>query len=187
MIPTIHQCCQTMDKYHMPDHIRSHSMLVAKITRLISTQLLLSGIDISVEKAVSGALMHDIAKFSCIHSHEDHCMKGKEICVNEGFDEISDIVNEHVILRHAVTENDFNEKEIVNYADKRVLHDQIVSLQERMNDIFIRYGPRFLHTDFERLFQKNCDICQYIENKLFEKLDFLPQDVPEQIVNISLF
>jgi HD superfamily phosphodiesterase len=186
MIPTIQQCDQIMDKYHMPDHIRAHSMVVARIAHLIASGLNSAGVDISVEKTVSGAMMHDIAKISCVHSHEDHCLKGKEICDHEGFYEISDIVNEHVILKHIVTEYDFNEKEIVNYSDKRVLHDKVVSIQERMEDIIVRYGSHFKHIDFERLVRKNYDISQLVEKKLFKKLDFLPQDVSECITDIVL-
>jgi len=174
-----------MDKYQMPSHIRAHSMLVARIAMLIASQLDAQGIEISIEKSISGALMHDIAKFSCIHSHENHCEKGKEICENEGFDEISDIVNEHVILKNPIVADKYNEKEIVNYADKRVLHDQIVSLQVRMDDIKKRYLPKCPHIDMI-MFNHHYDICKRVEKKLFAKLDFLPQDVPEYLTNIFL-
>jgi len=185
LIPGIDQCFEMMDKYHMPLHIRKHSMLVARIAMLISSQLDMQGVDISIEKSVSGALMHDIAKYSCIQSHEDHCQKGKVICEKEGFHEIADIVHEHVILRHAIVADDYNEKEIVNYADKRVLHDQIVSLQTRMEDIQVRYLPKCPHVDIT-MFHHHYDICKIVETKLFAKLNFLPQDVPEYLNNIIL-
>jgi len=186
MIPTIHQCYEMMDKYAMPEHIRLHSMVVARIACFLSTGLRKAGVDISIEKTVSGAMLHDIAKISCVHSHEDHCLKGKEICETEGFCEISEIVNEHVMLKHSVNEKDFNEKEIVNYSDKRVLHDNVVSIQERMDDILIRYGPHFTHINFEQLLNKNYAITRLIEKKVFNRLDLLPQDVSESITNISL-
>jgi len=185
LIPSINQCLQMMDKYFMPSHIRDHSMLVARIAMLISSQLDAQGIEISIEKSVSGALMHDIAKFPCIQSHEDHCSKGKEICKNEGFSEIADIVNEHVILRNPIIADQYNEKEIVNYADKRVLHDQVVSLEARMDDIKIRYLPKCPHIDIS-MFNHHHDICKLVENKLFAKLNFLPQDIPEYLTNITL-
>jgi len=169
----------------MPAHIRAHSILVARIAKLISLNLKSLGADISVKLTVSGALMHDIAKFPCIQSHENHCIKGKDICEKEGFHEISDIVNEHVVLQHTVTDNEYNEKEIVNYADKRVLHDRIVSIQERMNDIFVRYMPKCPHID-QVMFDKHCDICHSIEKKIFTRLQFLPQDVPEWVAGILL-
>jgi hypothetical protein len=174
-----------MDKYFMPSHIRAHSLLVARIAMLIASHLDAQGIEISIEKSVSGALMHDIAKFPCIASHEDHCMKGKEICEIEGFHEIADIVNEHVILRNPVVAGEYNEKEIVNYADKRVLHDQVVSLQARMDDIKVRYLPKCPHIDIS-MFNHHFDICNIVEQKLFAKLNFLPQDIPEHLTNIKL-
>jgi putative nucleotidyltransferase with HDIG domain len=172
-----------MDKYDMPVHIRAHSILVARIAMLIASKLDAEGVKISIEKSVSGALMHDIAKFPCIQSHEDHCQKGREICENEGFDEISDIVNEHVVIRNPIVADEYNEIEIVNYADKRVLHDQIVSLQTRMDDIKVRYLPKCPHIDIP-MFNHHYEICKTVENKLFAKLNFLPQDVPEYLTNI---
>ena len=185
MIPGIDRCMQMMDKYLMPSHIRAHSILVARIAMLLASKLDAQGIKISIDKSVSGAMMHDIAKFSCLHSQENHCKKGKEICVQEGFTEIADIVNEHVVLRNPIVENEFNEKEIVNYADKRVLHDQVVSLQTRMDDIKLRYLPKCPHID-EAMFHHHYDICLTVEKKLFAKLNFLPQDLPEHLTNIVL-
>jgi len=185
MIPTTNQCFQMMEKYNMPEHIRAHSTLVARIAVLIATNLKKTGINISIKKTVAGALMHDIAKISCIKTHEDHCLKGKEICENEGFYEISSIVNEHVVLKHTIKEDEYNEKEIVNYSDKRVLHDEVVSINDRLKDIIIRYGKKYPHID-KKMIQKHYQVCELIEYKLFEKLDFLPQDVPEVLKNISL-
>jgi putative nucleotidyltransferase with HDIG domain len=174
-----------MDKYDMPLHIRAHSILVARIAMLIASKLDAEDVNVSIEKSVSGALMHDIAKFSCIQSHEDHCQKGKDICENEGFDEIADIVYEHVVLRNPVVDDEYNEKEIVNYADKRVLHDQVVSLQARMDDIKVRYLPKCPHIDIS-MFNHHHEICKIVEQKLFTKLSFLPQDLPEYLTNIIL-
>jgi len=169
----------------MPLHIRAHSILVARIAMLIASKLDAEDVNVSIEKSVSGALMHDIAKFSCIQSHEDHCQKGKDICENEGFDEIADIVYEHVVLRNPVVDDEYNEKEIVNYADKRVLHDQVVSLQARMDDIKVRYLPKCPHIDIS-MFNHHHEICKIVEQKLFTKLSFLPQDLPEYLTNIIL-
>jgi len=169
----------------MPSHIRDHSILVARIAMLIALRLDAYGVDISIEKAVSGALLHDIAKFSCIQSHENHCHKGMKICENEGFHEISEIVNEHVILKNPILADQYNEKEIVNYADKRVLHDQVVSLQKRMDDIKVRYLPKCPHIDIS-MFNHHYEMCKIVETKLFTRMNFLPQDVPEYLINITL-
>jgi hypothetical protein len=43
-----------MDQYQMLDNIREHSIVVAEIVRAISTGLVHSGVEISVQKAVAG-------------------------------------------------------------------------------------------------------------------------------------
>jgi putative nucleotidyltransferase with HDIG domain len=182
MIPTEEDCYALMDQYQMLDNIREHSILVAKIVKTISQRLVDAGVQISIEKAVAGALLHDIAKTSCLQTDGDHSALGKKICLQHQLDEIADIVGEHVRLRNSPIEAIFSEKEIVYYADKRVLHSSVVSLEERMRDILDRYGR-----DNHRLCQlirENFDICRRVERKLFEKLDLGPDDLEGLIGNL---
>ena len=68
MIPTEKECYHLMDKYQMLDNIREHSMVVAEMVRVISLGLVNTGVHLSVDKAVAGALLHDIAKTLCIQT-----------------------------------------------------------------------------------------------------------------------
>jgi hypothetical protein len=66
------------------------------------------------------------------------------------------------------------EAEILNYADKRVLHDEVVSLDRRRDYILERYGK--LPEDQERirwLWKKTLDL----ENKIFSDLTIVPEDI----------
>ena len=47
---------------------------------------------------------------------------------------------QHVWLNREGDPSSVSEEEVVNYADKRVRHDQIVSLEERFQDLKNRYG-----------------------------------------------
>jgi hypothetical protein len=72
------------------------------------------------------------------------------------------------------------EKEIVYYADKRVNHDKIVSLEERLAYLITQYGK-----GDERLIRRmgrNFDLCKQVENKLFAKLPFTPDQIAERIM-----
>jgi hypothetical protein len=64
----------------------------------------------------------------------------------------------------------FLAKEIVYYADKRVRHDTVVSLDERLAYIMERYG----NNDPERhqRIQENFHRCRILEQYLFAYLDF---------------
>ncbi|MEE9122786.1 MAG: HDIG domain-containing metalloprotein [Syntrophobacteria bacterium] len=180
MIPTEKQCHALMDQYQMLDNIREHSIVVTDIVRTISTGLVHSGVQISVHKAVAGALLHDIAKTQCIQTAGDHATVGREICLQHQFDEIADIVGEHIWLIDYSLDGVYSEKEVVYYADKRVLHTSVVSLEERMHDIMDRYGRN--DSRLSQLVWMNFTICKGVERKLFSQLDFQPEDLARMIL-----
>jgi len=164
-----------MKTYGMLDNIKAHSVVVAKIALLIARGLEKEGLDISVQKATAGALMHDIGKTASLKYGGDHTEIGRQICLRNNFEEIADIVGEHVFLKHYELEGDYSEKEIVYYADKRVNHDMIVSLDERLTYILKRYGNN--KRDLRLRIRKNFELCGKVENKLFTKLDFRPESL----------
>ena len=175
MIPTEQQCFALMDQYQMLDNIREHSIVVAEITRFISSGLVASGVELSLDKAVAGALLHDIGKTQCLQTGGDHAALGRDICLQHQFDEIADIVAEHIWLRDHSPDGVYLEKEIVYYADKRVLHSSVVSLQERIQYIIGTYCREDLR--IRRLVHENFNICEGVEKKLFKKLGLRPQDL----------
>jgi len=63
----------------------------------------------------------------------------------------------------------------VNYADKRVMHDRIVSLEERFSDLKERYGGNLRAMDYLERLQKEI---YRIENKISFILQIDPNDLP---------
>ncbi len=175
MIPSIETCFLLMEKYGMLENIKAHSVVVAKIARLIAKGLEQAGVDISIEKAIAAALMHDIGKTASLKYGGDHTEIGRQICLRNHFEEIADIVREHVIFKDYELDGDYSEKEIVYYADKRVNHDRIVSLDERLAYILERYGNN--QQDLCRRIKKNFKLCAKVEKKLFTKLNFRPESL----------
>jgi len=179
VIPTEKECYALMDQYRMLDNIREHSIVVAEIVRAISHGLVTSGVQLSVDKAVAGALLHDIAKTQCLQTGGDHAALGREICLHHHLNEIADIVAEHIWLSNYSLDGVYSEKEVVYYADKRVLHTSVVSLDERMTDIIDRYGRK--DSRLTQLVRMNFNICQGIERKLFKRLDFGPEQLADMV------
>ena len=163
----------------MPAHIKAHSLVVEKIAGLIGRGLQNAGIDLALEKITAGALLHDIAKGLCFDSAEDHAHKGAEICRINHFEEICIIVDKHISLYDHDLNGATSEVEIVYYADKRVNHDIIVSLEERMNYLFERYAKK--NPELEELIKANFKLCRDVENKLFAFLPFNPEEVALQL------
>ena len=181
MIPTVNTCVELMEKYDMLINIRLHSIVVAKVSHLIANSLRQGGIDISVETVVAGALLHDIGKTISLDTSNDHAKIGSEICRENNFHELTEIVAEHVVLKDYSIDGDYSEKEIVYYSDKRVNHDQIVSLDEREDYILERYGRNT--EELRSRIKANFLLCRKVENKLFKKLDFNAEALPRLALN----
>ncbi|MFH1350520.1 MAG: HD domain-containing protein [Pseudomonadota bacterium] len=169
-----------MERYKMLDNIRAHSIIVEKVARTIADGLMGTGTSISLKKVTAGALMHDIGKTLCLNSNEDHAAKGREICIENHLGEIAEIVGQHIRLKdNTITDDGIDEREIVYYADKRVNHDRVVSLEERVEYLINRYGRK--KEQFCQLIRENFVIYKRVEGKIFAHLNFRPEDLEEMI------
>ena len=179
-IPGVSHCLELMEQHDMLPNIKDHSIVVARVAELITNGLIVSGHDLSLEKVIAGALLHDIGKTACLDNDDDHAARGFEICLAHNLESLADIVAEHVILKNYAPENGFAEKEIVYYADKRVNHDQVVSLEERLTYILERYG---MNNEIRcRAIRKNYARCQELEKRMFSFLTFEPADISDLLI-----
>jgi putative nucleotidyltransferase with HDIG domain len=179
MVPPVETCLSLMSEAGMPEHIRRHSIMVEQAAAVIARGHIGRDILLSLERVRAGALLHDIAKAECLASGGDHASRGREICVAWGFVEIAEIVGEHVRLRGFQADGEILEKEIVYYADKRVNHDRIVSLEERLEKLIDRYGKG--EKELERRMEQNFELCRRVERKLFQRLEFTPDSLPRLV------
>lgn len=181
-IPGIPTCIALMDQYAMLPNIRSHSLLVARIAEVLSLQLNKKvAKDHAPDHAlcINGALLHDIAKTPCLKEGCDHAAKGAEICQRHGYPEIAHIVAGHIILQDfspkRYQQGHFLAQEIVYYADKRVRHDAIVNLAERLEYIIENYGKNDEH--IQGRIRDNFKQCEQLEGYLFDILDCTPDQL----------
>jgi putative nucleotidyltransferase with HDIG domain len=179
-IPNVKECLDLMEQYHMLPNIKEHSIVVTRVAEIITSSLITVGHKLSLDKVIAGALLHDIGKTACLDNEDDHAAKGIEICRAHKLEPIADIVEEHVILRNYSPGNNFAEKEIVYYADKRVNHDQVVSLEERLVYILERYGLD--NVVRRQAIKRNYALCQELEKKIFSLLPFEPFNIQELLV-----
>lgn len=166
-------------------NIREHSLMVGRVAGLIARGVAQAGWAVSPELVVSGALLHDIAKTASLGKDLRHDQLGREICLAHGFHELADIVAEHVVLKGGVPQPCCTEKEIVYYADKRVLHDAVVDLEARLDYIIERYGngDEALHARIRGNFIQ----AHAIEARLFAVLPFAPRDLAGLVQEYPLF
>ncbi|MEE4241752.1 MAG: HDIG domain-containing metalloprotein [Desulfopila sp.] len=187
MSPTIAECLQLMEEHAMLPNIREHSFVVARVAEHILDRLSShpGATTLPDKKLVTaGALLHDIAKSRCLNGACDHAEVGSAICRQYGYSEVAEIVEEHVRLRtfalNRYRVGAFEAKEIIFYADKRVVHDQIVSLDERLDYILARYGRndpvrcKRIHSNFSKCQTLEKYICHNIGCTPVELLHALP-------------
>jgi HD superfamily phosphodiesterase len=122
----------------------------------------------------SAALLHDITKTRSFETREDHALTGGKHLSDCGYPAIGDLIRQHVKLDTYSDAGTISEAELLNYADKRVLHDEIVGLDRRMDYILERYAETPAHRErINVLWQKTKEL----EKKLFKDLSFAPDDL----------
>lgn len=158
----------------MPAHIRAHSLMVARVAELLARSLADRGVRLRVELVVAGALLHDIAKALCLDGDCLHTERGREICREHGYTELEPLVAEHVHLAGGFDDH-LGEREIVYYADKRVNHDQVVSLARRQADVIRRYASQ--DPARQEQIRQNFELCRRLEEHIFSRLPMAPEDL----------
>lgn len=174
VIPTRSQCRALMDQAKMPAHIKNHSFVVAQIAVYLGGLLNQNSVRLNLELLEAGALLHDIAKDRTLSTGERHENVGARMLEEWGYTLLSPIVKEHVVLDGTVLSGPITESLLVNYADKRVKHDQIVSLGERFSDLIGRYAKTEEHQDWLR---EKFALYVLLESKIFKHLTIKPDDL----------
>ena len=177
-IPTKAQCYNMICKMKMMDHIVVHSLQVCRVATLLTEHLNKQHCRLNFDLIQSAALLHDITKTRSFKTREDHALTGGEYLTDHGYPEVGNLVRQHVKLDAYSVTATIREVEVLNYADKRVLHDEIVILDKRLDYILERYAETSAHRErINVLWQKTREM----ENKLFKDLSFAPDDLTRLI------
>jgi uncharacterized protein len=168
-IPTRTQCDELMARYSMLPNIVAHSLQVMRVSLAI-TDHLNDDVFVNRDIVIAGALLHDITKTRSLETKERHDASGGTVLRELGFPRIAEIVEQHVIIQDLNLEGSLEEREIVYYADKRVMHDKIVTIKERVIDLIKRYG---IEEEIRNLILQNEVQVRAVERKIagFMKID----------------
>lgn len=115
-------------KNNLPDNVVSHMKKVAEYSRKILNETDPKCERFDHELVTKAALVHDVARLQ-----PNHAICGARILRREGFYDVADLVEAH----HGIQINEdgpLTEEEILFYADKRVLEDKVVTLEERFTE-----------------------------------------------------
>jgi uncharacterized protein len=163
-----------MKQHGMLENIIDHSIEVANVALYLSTELNRRGQRINLLLVEAASLLHDLTKKDSFKTKEDHAWTGSRLLKEMGYEEVGEVVAQHIWLSHDIDPLFVSEEEVVNYADKRVMHDRIVSLEERFNDLRDRYGRDQKGMDYLGRMEM---VIKEIENKIFLILQINPNDL----------
>ena len=125
-IPSVELCEKIQDYFNMTDNVKRHCGMVAYVALNLCVKLSQKGIDLNRDIVVAASMLHDIAKGNPMHAKT-----GAMWLRDMGYAEIAGIVEEHMELKTISCVP--TEKEVVFLADKMVMGDKIVSIDERFS------------------------------------------------------
>jgi HD superfamily phosphodiesterase len=137
-IPTIEQCYELLKQCHTPKHIIRHCEVTADFAVELAKKIAANGADVNVDFVHRACLLHDILRLKGLHHEDAAC----EFLKNE-YPQLALVIKKHA-YKALIDENlkpQTIEGKIVYYADKRVMHDKVVPLAERLAEGHKRNKP----------------------------------------------
>ncbi len=183
-IPSKNDCFRLMCETQMFENIVAHSLQVCRVGMCLVDHLKLKGIHLDTRLVQAAALLHDITKTRSFETEENHAQTGGQFLTDLGYAEVGNLVRQHVRLDQYSFQTGPGEVGIINYADKRVLHDRIVSLDERLNYIMDRYGKNL---ELQQRIQMLRGKTKALEKSIFSFLPFSPNDLQHHLKSLDIF
>lgn len=182
-IPDKQHCFRLMRKMGMLEHIAAHSVQVCRVALSLAALMKSTRADLDPQLLQAASLLHDITKTRSFDTGENHAETGAAFLVELGFTEVGELVRQHVRLDSYQADQPIGHAAILNYSDKRVLHDAIVSLDERMQYILERYGETAVH---RQRIGKLWQVTTALEDLIFKPLSISPSDLTDWLTDIRM-
>ena len=171
MIPPVEECLQLLKKSHVPEHVIEHSRKVCEIAACLGRLLNRQGAGLDEGMIAAASWLHDIAKMDGLSRGENHSTAGADLLKNLGYPEIAEIVRQHVKLDTETYQGEIGETVLVHYADKRVKHTALVSLEDSFRDLKERYGKHPAAREWLEDLEKQT---KELESRIFRRLAISP-------------
>jgi uncharacterized protein len=210
-LPTHKECLAIIEAHHIPPHIVNHSIVVAKLAVFLAQKLKEQGESIDIRLTESASLLHDIVRI-CDIKELDYSRIGRPVTaedkvkwqqLQEKYEHIPhedaayDILKDKypalalTIRKHRYTAL-LDEKEkpvtweekLLYYADKRVMHDKIVSLEERLSEGHKRHALFYeSQTQRQAIIDKVDPLIFKMEREIFDPIGLNPLDITDDFIN----
>jgi len=192
------------DEWLTPLHVRAHCAQVAKVAMQVAEAFIQQGEIIDLNLIYTSALLHDVTRvcdFKTLdkkrfdeavtdkkwkrwedlrktHQGFHHADIAKKFFIEIGYPKTAEAIFTHKSTMIVTEPERLNtlEKKLIYYADKRVKHDEVVTLTERFRDGKERYG-KYNDDDETRLFDEVERATFQLEKELLEGLSIKPADI----------
>ncbi len=173
-LPTREQCYSFLEEYELPENIIKHIELVNKISVFLASRLSNAGIDIDIDMVDRASLLHDLDKMLTLRK-PNHGDITEKILSEKGYPELGRIAKLH--CSHYLKRDDLPwEAKIINYADKRSMHDNIVSVKKRFEDFKERYNVS------EEEYDPELELLSLkLEKEIFDIIGMKPEELVNHI------
>jgi len=210
-LPTRKECLAILAEYHVPPHIVSHNRAVAKLAVFLAQRLNQNSAVIDIELLDRACLLHDMmrifdfpepdyhqferslpaeekakwrrlrAKYKA-SSHEDAACD----ILKEKYPALALAIKRHRYMALPDEKNrpDTWEEKLLYYADKRVMHERIVPLKERLAEghkrNILSHGSE---TQSKINTAKVDPMIEEMEKEIFEKIALDPLEVTDEFID----
>ncbi len=210
-LPTRDECLNIIKAHHVPPHIVEHSLAVAKLAVFLAKKLVEKGVVVDINLVDRACLLHDILRV-CDFKESDYNgpqqdiseqskAKWQQLCemykgLPHEYAAYEILKDKYPVLALTIRKHRYvgisDEKEkpstweekLVYYADKRVMHERIVSLEERLADGHKRNVHFYATPDQSKMVTAKIDPLIYeLENQIFDKLDFNPLQITNEFID----
>ena len=210
-LPTRKECLAIIREYHVALHILKHSLGTAKLGGFLAQKLKEKGIAVDVDLVDRACLLHDIvricdfkesnySRFKHPVTEQDKAKwkqlrtRYKEIphedvayeLLKEKYPVLAQTIKKHrytALLNENERPNTWEEK-LVYYADKRVMHDRIVPLKERLQEAHKRNVPlRGTEAQSQIKTAKVDSLIFELEEEIFSKIGLNPLEVTDEFID----
>jgi uncharacterized protein len=210
-LPSRNECLAILAEYQVPPHIVSHSKAVAKLAVFLAKRLNENGAAVNVTLLEGACLLHDLlrvhdfkesdyrrfernlpeqekakwqqvrAKYKA-NSHEDAAYD----ILKEQYPALALTIKRHrymALLDEKEKPQSWEEK-LLYYADKRVMHDKIVPLKERLAEGHKRNAYQHGSAEQSKINTEKVDPLIYeMEKEIFEKIALDPLEATEDFID----
>lgn len=210
-LPTRRQCLRLMQEYRVPLHIFRHCRKVNKLAFFLARRLKENGVPVDAELVDRASLLHDFVRVCDLEQPNDvdfsRPITGKDKAkwqqIRTRYNNSSHedaaceiLKSRYLVLAETVRKHKYAcildartgpvtwEEKIVYYADKRVMHDRIVALAERLEEGHRRNADLHTGRTDDRIDTEKVDrLIHILEQEILAKAGLNADEITEELVD----